>query len=77
MIENIIALLLVAAALVYTIVWLRKFARGESKCVCGTNSCGCGTSSCASGGCSVTTSNEAAGLPLLKPPCGQGSCGKR
>ena len=40
MIENILVLLFVAAAAVYTVVHLRRVAAGQSQCVCGSKTCG-------------------------------------
>ncbi len=71
MTENIIVLLLVAAAAVYTVVRLRRVAAGESKCVCGSKSCGPTAAPCGSGSKDANTSG---GLPLITPSCNQG-CG--
>jgi len=74
MIQNIIVLLLVAAAAIYTVVRLRRLAAGESKCACGTTSCGAASSSCGNGQCNLVSNNEQGGLPIISPPCGQGGC---
>lgn len=37
--QDIIVLVLVAAAAVYTVVRLRRLAAGETKCACGSKSC--------------------------------------
>lgn len=76
MVENVIVLVLVAAAGMYTVVCLRRLAAGESKCACGTKSCGSASPSCGSGNCAVVSNSEAGGLHVLNPPCGQGGCGK-
>jgi hypothetical protein len=77
MIQNIIVLMLVAVAAVYTVVRLRRLAAGESKCACGTNSCGAAAPSCANGQCNLTSSNQAGGLPVIGQSCSQGGCGKK
>ncbi len=74
MVENVIVLVMVAAAGVYTVVCLRRLAAGESKCACGTKSCGSATKSC--GTCSAAPNSEAGGLHVLSPPRGQSGCGK-
>ena len=75
MIQNIIVLLLVAVAAVYTVVRLRRLAAGESKCACGTNSCSAASKSCGSGRCNLTSNNEPGSLPVIGSSCGQGGCG--
>jgi hypothetical protein len=77
MIQNIIVLLLVAVAAVYTVVRLRRLAAGESKCACGTTSCGAASPSCGSGQCNLVSSNEPGGLPVIGASCGQGGCGAK
>jgi hypothetical protein len=72
MIQNLIVLLLVAAAVVYMVVRLRQMAGGESKCGCGSQSCGTAPS------CGGATNAGGQGqLPLLAPPCGQAGCVER
>jgi hypothetical protein len=55
MIQNIIVLLLVLAAAVYTVTWLRRLSTGESKCACGSNCCGSKSKSCDSGNCNLVS----------------------
>jgi hypothetical protein len=77
MIENIVVLLLVAAAAVYTVVRLRRVAAGQSKCVCGSKACGSASAPC--GGSlkdGVAGGDSSGGLPLLPPSCTQGGCGR-
>jgi hypothetical protein len=76
MIQNIIVLLLVALAAVYTVVRLRRLAAGESKCACGTTSCSAASQSCGSGQCNLVSNNEAGGLPVIGTQCGQAGCGR-
>jgi hypothetical protein len=73
MTENILVLLLVAAAAVYTVVRLRRVAAGESKCICGSKSCGPVAATCGS-----KDADKSGGLPLITPSCNQGcgGCGK-
>ena len=75
MIQDIIVLFFVAAAVVYTVVRLRRLAAGESKCACGTTSCGAASPSCGSGQCNLVPNNEPGRLPVIGPSCGQGGCG--
>ncbi len=78
MIEDMVVLLLVAAAAVYTVVRLRRVAAGQSKCVCGSKGCGAASTPCGAGlkgGAGVDVAGG--GLPMLPPSCGQGGCGKR
>ncbi len=77
MIQDIIVLLLVAVAAVYTVVRLRRLAAGESKCACGTTSCSTASESCGSGQCNLAAKNETGGLPVIGSSCGQGGCGAR
>ena len=55
MIQNIIVLLLVAAAAVYTVIWLRRLSTGETKCACGSNCCDTKSKSCSSGTCNLVS----------------------
>jgi hypothetical protein len=64
-IENILVLLLVAAAVAYVIVRFRRMAAGRSKCVCGTSACGSAAPPCGSS------------LPVISPPCSQGGCERK
>ncbi len=78
MIQDILVLLLVAAAAVYTVVRLRRVAGGQNKCACGSKACGpasgpCGGSVTGAGASGQTGTNG--GLPLLPPSCNQGGCG--
>jgi hypothetical protein len=75
MIENLIVLLLVAAAAIYTVVRLCRLGTGKSKCACGTDSCGAASASCGDCPAAASSGNDASGLPII-PPCGQGGCGK-
>jgi hypothetical protein len=77
-IENVVVLLLVATAAVYTVVRLRRVAAGESKCVCGSKGCG----SAAAGGGRVQDAtvrgdpgSPNGSLPVLSPSCNQGCRG--
>ena len=72
MTENIVVLLLVAAAAVYTVMRLRRVAAGQSKCVCGSNACGPASAPC---GGSVRGGAASGGLPLIPPSCNEGGCG--
>ena len=60
--DNILALLLVAAAAIYMLVCLRRAAAGQSACDCGSKACA-----------SPPSSSE--GLPLLPAQCTQGCPG--
>ncbi len=75
MIENILVLLFVAAAAVYTVVRLRRVAAGQSQCVCGSKTCGAAQKPCGTKGADSTGAGSD-GLPLLPPSCHQGGCGK-
>ena len=76
MIQNVVVLLLVAAAAVYTVVRLRRVAAGESKCVCGSKACGAASAACGNSAQGAAASgNPGGGLPLLPPSCNQGGCG--
>ena len=78
-IENIVVLLLVAAAAVYMVVRLRRVAAGQSKCVCGSNSCGPGASPCGSTAKDAAVNGGASGgLPVIASGCNGcgGGCGK-
>ena len=77
MIQDILALLLVAAAFVYMVLRLRRATAGQSKCACGSNACGPASGSC-SGSLkdAPVSSGPDGGLPLLHPSCRQSRCGK-
>jgi hypothetical protein len=72
MIENIVVLLLVAAAAVYTVVRLCRVAAGRNKCVCGSNSCSPTSMPCCGGNKSGQTNAD---LPILPSACDQRGCG--
>jgi hypothetical protein len=63
-IENILVLVFVTAAVVYVIVRFRRMAAGRSKCGCGSSGCGSAAPPCGSS------------LPVISPPCSQSGCGR-
>jgi hypothetical protein len=73
--QDIVVLLFVAVAAVYTVARLRRVATGQNKCACGAKSCGA-ASPC---GGNIQKCSEPAGpgggLPVLPSSCGQGGCG--
>ena len=78
MVQDIVVLLVVAAAAAYTILRLYRMAAGRSQCACGSKACGSRSAPCGvalKGATAIGESGGASGgLPLLPPSCNQGGC---
>jgi len=78
MIEDILVLLFVGAAAVYTVVRLRRVAAGQSNCVCGSKACTSAAGPCECSVKDAAATGQDSELPLVPPACNQGcgGCGK-